>query len=185
MKTLPPVLTADGFKELFDLYLEGSVSHKEITLAATARAVDHLNYTYSVKEISPEIFDETVAEVALNIVQLLNKSKAQLAKINNPASYIYNISKNTVVDIYRSQSREEASSNLDTIAKESSATEYVDIIDLLCTIAKDDLDTQILELKTQGKSHKEIAGYLGVATTTVSLRLSKLYSVYINLQKGN
>ncbi len=184
-KTLPTVLTSEGFSELFDRYLEGSATKEEVTLAATARAVEHMNYIYAINKISREIFDETVAEVALNIVQLLNKNKVKLGAIKNPASYIFNITKNTVVDTYRNQIKEEVSNHLDSIAKESSATEYVDMIDSLCSIAKDDLDLQILELKTQGKTNKEIASYLLIAKTTVSLRLSKLYSVYINSQKGS
>ncbi len=182
-KTLPTVLTSEAFGDLFDMYIKGNASKEEVTLAAIARAVEHMNYIYAINKITREIFDETVSEVALNIVQLMNKSKEQLAKIKNPASYVFNVAKNTVVDTYRGGLKEEVSSQLDCISRESLSTEYIDLIDSLCTIAKDTLDCQILELKTQGKSHKEVANYLGIASTTVGLRLSKLYSTYLK-QKG-
>ncbi len=181
-KTLPTVLTSEGFSDLFDSYTAGVASKEEVTLAATARAVEHMNYIYAINKITREIFDETVSEVALNIVQLMNKSKEQLGKIENPAAYIFNITKNTVVDTYRGQLKEEVSTQLDCISKECLSTEYIDIIDSLCTLAKDTLDCQILELKIQGKSHTEVAKYLGIAKTTVGSRLSKLYSIYLKQQ---
>ena len=181
-KHLPSPLPAKEFTILFGEYLEGRVPRDEIILACMARSLVHLEFVYTTNNLTLSDLEEAYSQVALKIVELLN-TEAGLAGVRSPAAYIFNITKNILIDLYRTKTKEETLHMLDTLARESQERDYVDLIDTLCVIAHDNTDESILKMRAQGITNREISGILGVSASTVSLRLSNLYRRYQTMNK--
>ena len=183
-KQLPEPLTGQNFTLMFGEYLVSNIPKDEMILACMARVLSHLEFVYTTDNLTLLELEEAYSQAALKVVEMVNNEEG-LTRIRNPAAYIFNMTKNSLVDIYRNKPKEEISHMLDNLAKESQECDYIDLIDTLCMVSRDDTDVSIIKMRAQGITNREISETLGISASTVSLRLNNLYRRYKTIQKGS
>jgi len=183
-KQLPEPLTGQNFTLIFGEYLVSNIPKDEMILACMARVLSHLEFVYTTDNLTLLELEEAYSQAALKVVEMVNNEEG-LTRIRNPAAYIFNMTKNSLVDIYRNKPKEEISHMLDNLAKESQECDYIDLIDTLCMVSRDDTDVSIIKMRAQGITNREISETLGISASTVSLRLNNLYRRYKTIQKGS
>ncbi len=183
-RRLPTPTSGQDFTILFGEYLDDRISKDEIILACMARALVHLEFVYTTDNLTLLELEEAYSQAALKVVELVNNESGG-ASVRNPAAYIFNMTKNILVDLYRNKTKEETSHMLDNLARESRERDYIDLIDTLCSVGRDDTDVNIIKMRAQGITNREISEILGISPSTVSLRLNNLYRRYQTIQKGS
>jgi len=181
---LPPPLSGLDFTIMFGEYLDNKISKNEIILACMSRVLVHLEFVYTTDKLSMAELEEAYSQAALKVLMLVN-NETEGAGIRNPASYIFNMTKNILVDLYRNKTKEETSHMLDNLARESHERDYIDLIDILVSVSLDETDINIVKMRAQGITNREISETLGISPSTVSLRLKNLYRRYTTIQKGS
>ena len=179
---LPTPLSGGEFTILFGEYQDGLISKDEIILACMARALVHLDFVYTTDNLTLLDLEEAYSQVTIKVVELVNNEVGRTS-VRNPAAYIFNMVKNILVDLYRGKPKEETNHMLDNLVRESQECDYIDLIDVLCSVARDLTDVSIIKMRAQGITNREISETLGVSASTVSLRLSSLYKRYQTVQK--
>ena len=183
LKSIPPSTDGDKFNEEFKNFQYGLITQDDFIFLCMSQALGYLRYLYTTGKISYTIVDEAISLISLDIVKFSHRTLEDFQQVQNPVAYILNMVKHAISNIYRESSKEILSSTLDTQYKTNVFIECIDLIDTLCELANDQLDIDILRLRTQNKTTREIGEKLGIAHTTVSLRLVNLHDKYLSLQE--
>lgn len=182
-KELPKQLRVDDFNDLFWEYEDGLIDKKTILLACLARTVASLENLYNLGKINTCDIEEAFSNGSLKLITMLTDDGKDFQHLTNPAAYIAMITTNSIRDLFRSRMREEPTNTLDQIDIEAPELEYIDLVDLIGSLAINRIDTTVLQMRVQKKTNREIGEALGLSPSTISLRLNRLYNKYQELQK--
>ena len=178
LDNLPPAISSEELKTLFNEYKLGNVSKARFIEVCLAHSSNYLNYLHITKQFSYTDFDDIMSEVSFCIVQLAER-RAQW-QIESPATYLYVLIRHAIINIYRRRPQEQLIGNLDSYHKPE-ISPVVDCIESLEHAAFDNLDLDIIRLRAQNKTLREVSQELGVSHSAIHRRLQALYTRYCNL----